>query len=573
MGFTSIPPDEVVGGTQVPVTVENLTLSAISVAASLTDASFFSQARASCWVDGYLYVADYDHDRFLIMRASADQASLEVVGEVTDAVWLQNVRWIDVVGNIAVAVSYVGDSLVTIDVTDKSDPQILGHVQDHVALNGGTRVRICGRHVFKNGDDHMAIVDIYDPTDPQVIGSFTDSDLTAGFGMDIVGDVAFLTSTNNWFFAVDISDRTAPTLISKITSPGVGDPHEGCLLNCHSVQVDQGLAFIASSGYDGIAIVDVTDPANMVVIGSVETHLDDPELLGGAHTAYVLGHWCLVTGQTEDALVAVDCSDPTNPQVGGYAINAVLNGRSGVVVGTKFFVAGASDAIAKADLGGIDAPTGRFGAIAATNLIVTRLFSARDLNVHGGANVGPGGLLAQGVIAGRADSNPEVASVRALGTASTEAAAGNDSRFTRDEFELSPFTKAWSNTNWSTFAQASNRYNGGSRTSSAAQNDEVVFRLPSALRAGTWTFVLLHASTTNRGIYTIAVSPDAVTWTDLTTIDGYAVSLTAAVRTERTALTVPAGMQYLRLRMATKNGSSSAYTGEVQGLYGLRTGA
>lgn len=110
------------------------------------------------------------------------------------------------------------------------------------------------------------------------------------------------------------------------------------------------------------------------------------------------------------------------------------------------------------------------------------------------------------------------------------------------------------------------------RASSGAQNDEVVFRLPSVLEAGTWKFALLHSADVNSGIYTIAASADGTSWTDVTTIDGYAAS-TTKTRSVATGLTVPAGTKYLRLKMATKNASSSSYFGVFNHLSGVRTGA
>lgn len=141
------------------------------------------------------------------------------------------------------------------------------------------------------------------------------------------------------------------------------------------------------------------------------------------------------------------------------------------------------------------------------------------------------------------------------------------------EFEISGLTKVLSHTGFDTFTQSSARYLAFQRQSSGTQNDEAVFILPTALMGGTWTLALAHTTTTDAGIMTIATSPDNSAWTDRTTIDQYSGSLVAAVRTEVTGLALPAGIKYLRLKMATKNVSSSAYAGRLSSIHGIRTGA
>jgi len=143
---------------------------------------------------------------------------------------------------------------------------------------------------------------------------------------------------------------------------------------------------------------------------------------------------------------------------------------------------------------------------------------------------------------------------------------------TAPAFTVIPFTgPAYSQTNFAIQTQSNSRYLAGYLSSSGAQNAEVVFRLPQTLQAGTWTFRLVHSTNSSNGIYTIATSSDGSSWSDLTTIDGYAGSVVAAVVTDATALTVPAGVAFIRVKMATKNASSSNYYGVFSAISGVRT--
>lgn len=144
---------------------------------------------------------------------------------------------------------------------------------------------------------------------------------------------------------------------------------------------------------------------------------------------------------------------------------------------------------------------------------------------------------------------------------------------TADFFAIHANGRHHSHTTFSTHAIATSDYTNGRRSTTGAQNSEVVFLLPTVLRAGTWALTLLHRQGTDTGIYTIAVSPDATTWTDLgTTIDGYNASA-VSTRSEITGQTIAANMKYLRLTMATKNASSSDYYGRINHISGSRTGA
>lgn len=126
-----------------------------------------------------------------------------------------------------------------------------------------------------------------------------------------------------------------------------------------------------------------------------------------------------------------------------------------------------------------------------------------------------------------------------------------------------PYIGAASQVNWTTKV-SSGRVLGGLQ-SSGVQNDEVTFN--AYLAAGTWTFHLLHVRDANRGIYT--VSFDAV---DVGTIDGYNASSFANAQGNITGISVAtSGIVAIRLKMATKNASSSSYFGDVQLLQMERT--
>lgn len=97
-----------------------------------------------------------------------------------------------------------------------------------------------------------------------------------------------------------------------------------------------------------------------------------------------------------------------------------------------------------------------------------------------------------------------------------------------------------------------------------AQNSYIEYEVP--LAPGTWTIDLFHRTGPNRGIYTLSLDG-----TNVGTVDGYNASALNQ-RTSVAGVTVAAGgVKALRVTMATKNASSTAYVGLLSAVVLIRT--
>lgn len=528
-------------------------LTQLSLGGSLVDPVNLAGARGIYVVDSYGYVAVWEdgqgqsqvgsgQGRFAIIDFALDTPVL--MASVQHDM-LRGPRGVDVAGDVAAVVSSLsGGSLTLWDVTNKKAPTLLGSSVD-AKLVGAHRVHFVGRWLYVTGLDWFTIWDVSNPAALALVGSLT---VTAKdiYGMAIKGDTAFLAaSASNEYLAVDITNKAAPSLISAVSLPGSGP---------HWMTVDGRYGYTANSGTDSVDIFDVSNPAAMVLVGTVSD-----SRLNGAHTLAKLGNYVLACAQSYSGFAVVDVTNPAAPVVvGSVTDSSVMDGvRSMHVAGGRCFWAAVgpqatpftTGSVGWIDLHGLEVSTMTVGSMRADEGEVRGELQAGSVSVHDGVTVGPGGMMSLG---------PVAAEGKMLGRAAT--------------FDLSVFGKAVSTITFSTFTQLSTRYNAGSRKGSGGQNDEVVFRLPVDLLGGTWTIVLLHTATTDRGIYTIAGSVDGVTFTTLTTIDGYAGVLTQT-RSEVPGVVVPDLTRFIRLKMATKNASSSNYNSEISGLYGLRTGA
>jgi hypothetical protein len=113
-------------------------------------------------------------------------------------------------------------------------------------------------------------------------------------------------------------------------------------------------------------------------------------------------------------------------------------------------------------------------------------------------------------------------------------------------------------------------YDGAVRSSEGDVDNHVTFPIAGEMHSadGLWTFTLSHFTGPDVGIYSIETTDDlGATWDVKGTVDGYA-AIGAAEQTVVTGVTVAAENDSIRLRMGTKNGSSSDFFGHVSALSG-----
>lgn len=196
---------------------------------------------------------------------------------------------IDVEDGLAVAIA--DRELLVLDVTDPSDPQLLGQHQGNAYLR---RVDIAGTLAFCAASaDGLLIYDISDPSAPSllsqtVVYSYADD-------VQVANELVYACWSVRGLRAFDFSDPANPVEL------GVFNPQEGYL---DELSVDGDLAILTSVG--DAWIIDVSDPANMTELA----HLD---LANAALTdAQIVGNHAYLTFETS-GLEIWDLTDPTTP--------------------------------------------------------------------------------------------------------------------------------------------------------------------------------------------------------------------------------------------------------------------
>lgn len=234
-----------------------------------------------------------------------------------------------------------GNSFTILDIhTDPANPIVVGSVTDPVKLFGAYGVAVSGTHAYVAAQgclsgqpcpntqvgDRLVVIDISNRSNPAIVTDLhnTTSGSNAGAfrhasAVAIVGNYAYVTAAyQHRLTVVDISNPNSPQ-IAGIAADAANLPLDA------DVDVDPSgsYAYVAvqSSGVARLTVVDVRNKSAPAVVGSVQ----DKTALDGAYRVRVRGTNAYVATAYSNSVARVDVSDPANPAVTGYVLNSKLN--------------------------------------------------------------------------------------------------------------------------------------------------------------------------------------------------------------------------------------------------------
>lgn len=228
-----------------------------------------------------------------------------------------------------------------------------------------------GRRATQNGGVYQGIgntITLYDVTTivPRFLSRLESGSDTPGWPF-IAGNRLFVASGPSGFRIFDISNLSAPTLISTVDTPGF----------CTSIWIDGNTAYVGDNTA-GVRIYDVTNPSAVTFTGSYDT-------AGGVKYVTVVGTTAYVADN--NALVILNVSNKATPTLlSTTAIQTSLHVSvqggiayvSAGVSGTKVF--NVSSPSSPALIATIPMTTGNFGgATVATATASNRLYTACGL--------------------------------------------------------------------------------------------------------------------------------------------------------------------------------------------------
>ena len=186
------------------------------------------------------------------------------------------------------------------------------------------------------------------PSNSLIKSVLTDSKIQSAESIFISGRYAYIAA----FYAfrlvvVDIVDPLNPKIVGSVYDAEL-------LQSAQSVTVSGNYAYVAARGSHRLTIVDISNPINPVIVGSVRS----TDHLVGAFSVRVAGAYAYVAGYVYNTLAIVDVSNPSNPVIKGSIRDSVkLEGAYSVdVVGSYAYVTARNGHVTVVDISRPTAP-------------------------------------------------------------------------------------------------------------------------------------------------------------------------------------------------------------------------
>ncbi len=198
-----------------------------------------------------------------------------------------------------------GGGLNIMDVRDPGSPKLVGHYSfdDH----GGALI-LLGNTLISSHENYNEVLDVSDPTHPVSVNKITGGPYIGSAAVS--GNYAYVSDRIDYyrFTVLDLSDPTTPTVTGSCE---MSHPAWGMAVMGNYVFVGQY--------YKGMAIIDVSDPANPVVAATWEGTVNKVKAVGDK----------LYVWDSSRTLTLLDVSDPLAPQTvsefsPGFHVRAML---------------------------------------------------------------------------------------------------------------------------------------------------------------------------------------------------------------------------------------------------------
>ena len=196
-------------------------------------------------------------------------------------------------------------------------------------------VQVVGNYAYvADGGSGLQIIDISNPTTPTLKGNYDTSG--SAVGVQVVGNYAYVADYYSGLQIIDISNPTTPTLKGNYDTSGYA----------WGVQVVGNYAYVAAGG-SGLQIIDISNPTTPTLKGNYGTYY--------AQGVQVVGNYAYVADYTS-GLQIIDISNPTTPILkGNYDTSGYAEGVQ--VVGNYAYVTDRDSGLQIIDISNPTTPT------------------------------------------------------------------------------------------------------------------------------------------------------------------------------------------------------------------------
>lgn len=244
------------------------------------DGSLLLNGARSVKIDGNFAYVISDVDKGLSIFNISDPSNPTLVGQLQDTTNFTNARFLEVSGNYVFVVG-VNTRLVAVDISNKSAPSVVGTLSTAI-----WDIKIKGNFAYISGNDSFCfkVVDISTPSSMSVVSTASATDKCSGtVGIEAVDNYAYTYSTSGsdeYLTIFDITSPTSPSLVGSWSalSNGHGDANcqdlilKGDYLYCTAYFQDTILAFNVTTKSSPTLVDYVQDSTNMDAGLYIETY-------------------------------------------------------------------------------------------------------------------------------------------------------------------------------------------------------------------------------------------------------------------------------------------------------------
>jgi len=297
------------------------------------------------YVDGTrAYVSSFNPGSLVIFDISNPLAPVVLGEALSDRInpqspfhHLGGAAGVFVTNNIAYLTAEIDNTLTILDVSDPLNPQKLAELTHGVGGVGGldtpTDVLVSGTtcYVLSFVSSSLSVFEVSDPSNPRLVKEIFDDSVVAGspftklqypYQMALAGTKLYIAARGDAAVTVlDVTDPANPALVAEMVDQSVTPASPFTQLrNANGIDMAGSLLYVASGAFGNsgsLTIVDISNPANPVKVSEVADDSVTPgspfTQLKGAWAVKVAGTTAFVTSFLDNALTAIDVSDPAPP--------------------------------------------------------------------------------------------------------------------------------------------------------------------------------------------------------------------------------------------------------------------
>ncbi len=274
----------------------------------------------------YAYVTTY-YDSLVILNIS-DKSDPTPVGDYNDSdppYSIDIAASVFVLEDFAYVTSLNDHSLTILNVSNKSN---ITAVADYIdiappySIENPYSVFVLGDYAYVTSqeDDSLTILNVTNKSSPTGIGQYIDSDppysLDGAFKVQVIEDYAYLTAIGDESFVIlNISDKTSPatlgSYVDTVPPYSIEDPY--------AFFVSGNYAYVVSQSDDSLTILNISDKTNPTGVGEyIDT--EPPYSIEFPYAVFVSGDYAYATSYSDDSLTILNISNKSNPTaVGNYS--------------------------------------------------------------------------------------------------------------------------------------------------------------------------------------------------------------------------------------------------------------